>query len=237
MVLRDKRDIGRKKNTIQSNSYDREKIADSWFGRNKKLRRKYSKMKRVKLKKNLDMKLLIDTKRNNGIISPETKSKEVLCVICYESDINLKYINCKRKGVQTVNVGKYSECCKDKPICENCIQKCFKSCPFCKGHKLVTIKNRFPKKKPSFAIRQERLRLKKLKKEKRELRNRRRRRFAERFAESASFRALFSALDLMAFGNIANTGINGYRVHPGAVRREQRQTASADGGYRYISYF
>ena len=49
----------------------------------------------------------------------------MLCSICRESDKNLKYINCKRKGVQNINFGKYSECCKDKSVCQNCIGKMF----------------------------------------------------------------------------------------------------------------
>ena len=92
------------------------------------------------------------------------KDKDV-CSICCESTKNLKYINCKRGGVQSVNFGKYGECCKDKPICGDCRSKCT-NCPFCKEHSLRPFKNRFPQKKPTFAVRQERIRLKKAAKEK-----------------------------------------------------------------------
>ena len=141
--------------------------------KNKRIRKILSKNTRVKIK-NINNVIVFELKRSHNKKEKIKQEKKVLCSICYESDKNLKYINCKRKGVQNINFEKYSECCKDKAICQNCIEKCFKSCPFCKGHKLTTYaKNRFPEKKPPPVIRQERLRLKKLKKERKESRKKR----------------------------------------------------------------
>jgi len=119
---------------------------------------------RIKTKKNIDIPVVFTGKKESVIQEEKVEKKEV-CSICYESTKNLKYINCKRGGVQSVNFGKYGECCKDKPICGGCRSKCSK-CPFCKEHSLRTLKNRFPQKKPTFAVRQERIRLKKAAKEK-----------------------------------------------------------------------
>ena len=94
------------------------------------------------------------------------KAKEV-CSICCEETRNLKYINCKKGGIQNVNFGRYGQCCKDKAICRECSSKCSNECPFCKGHSLRSLKNKFPQKKPSFVLRQERIRLKKAAKKKR----------------------------------------------------------------------
>ena len=80
-----------------------------------------------------------------------------------------KYVNCKRGGVQSINFGRYGECCKDKPICEECINKCFNKCPFCNCHPLHSLKNKFKQKKASFAVRKERLKLKMLRKIKNKL--------------------------------------------------------------------
>ena len=81
------------------------------------------------------------------------EKEEKICSICCESFPSLKYINCKRKGLQNINFGKFSDCCKDKGICDNCISMCKHSCPFCKQHPLHPIKNKFGKKKKPFAIR------------------------------------------------------------------------------------
>ena len=63
-----------------------------------------------------------------------------ICVICYENKKNIKYINCKRAGLQKVNFGKFRSCCKDKPICVGCRNRCRKECPFCRKHTLYDIK-------------------------------------------------------------------------------------------------
>tara|TARA_Y100000022_G_scaffold33623_1_gene26862 strand:- start:3121 stop:3741 length:621 start_codon:yes stop_codon:yes gene_type:complete len=132
-----------------------------WARRKSKTHRRKS---RINTKKNIDIPVVFTGKKESVIQEEKVEKKEV-CSICYESTKNLKYINCKRGGVQNVNFGKYGECCKDKPICGGCRSKCSK-CPFCKEHSLRPLKNRFPQKKPTFAVKQERIRLKKAAKEK-----------------------------------------------------------------------
>ena len=98
-------------------------------------------------------------------IDGDSKTKDdesVVCSICCESCTNIKYINCKLGGVQTVNFGKHGASCKDKPICYECRNRCRTSCPFCCNHKLFNIKReRYAKKKLPFAER-EKIRIAKL---------------------------------------------------------------------------
>lgn len=161
MVLRDKRDKGKK--LALSNRWDEMKYGYDRSSRNKRLRRMHSKKNRIKFKKYTNNVVVFNSKQKH-IKKEKFKSKKDVCSICCESTKNIEYINCKRGGIQSVNFGKYGECCKDKPICSECRIKC-SNCPFCKAHTLHNLKNRFPQKKPSFAVRQERIRLKKLKKE------------------------------------------------------------------------
>ena len=161
MVLRDVRDMGKQqKKKIRCRDYYAD---EGCMNANRKLHRKYSKKMRVKRKKNMNRVIVFESKQKH-IKKEKFKSKKDVCSICCESTKNIEYINCKRGGIQNVNFGKYSVCCKDKPICDGCLIKC-SNCPFCKAHTLHPFKNRFPQKKPSFAVRQERIRLKKLKKE------------------------------------------------------------------------
>ena len=82
------------------------------------------------------------------------REKHELCSICCESSEKTMYINCKKGGVQKNNFGRGSSSCKDKPICVECRQKCIKSCPFCRNHKLHIIETaRYPKKKKAWAVR------------------------------------------------------------------------------------
>ena len=91
-------------------------------------------------------------KRSNEEKTTENQEK---CSICYQSSDKITFINCKRGGVQIKNHGRSSACCKDKPICRTCRQKCMKSCPFCRNHKLHIIETvRYPKKKQPWAIRE-----------------------------------------------------------------------------------
>ena len=116
---------------------------------------------------------IVQTKNKNEEKTTENQEK---CCICYESSDEITFINCKKGCVQRKS-GRSSGCCKDKPICCACRQKCIKSCPYCRNHKLRilvfdTPKNvRYPKKKQPWAIREilryEKIRKKK-KKEKRE---------------------------------------------------------------------
>ena len=89
-------------------------------------------------------------KKNNLIVE---KPKTHICSICCEYFENIKFINCKRGGVQNINYGKYGECCKDKGICESCLDRCRNQCPFCMKHTLENVKSKFSKKKKPFAIR------------------------------------------------------------------------------------
>ena len=158
MVLRDERDKLTSKRIL---CRGKTRADAKWARRKSKSHRRKS---RTKTKKNIDIPVVF-TGKKESVIQEETVEKKEVCSICYESTKNLKYINCKRGGVQSVNFGKYGECCKDKPICGGCRSKCSK-CPFCKEHSLRTLKNRFPQKKPTFAVRQERIRFKKAAKEK-----------------------------------------------------------------------
>jgi hypothetical protein len=133
-----------------------------WARRKSKTHRRKS---RINTKKNIDIPVVFTEKKESAIQEEKVEKDKDVCSICCESTKNLKYINCKRGGVQSVNFGKYGECCKDKPICGVCRSKC-SECPFCKEHSLRSLKNRFPQKKPTFAVRRERIRLKKVAKEK-----------------------------------------------------------------------
>ena len=153
MVLRDNRD----KLTSKRILCRRKTRADAkWARRKSKTHRRKS---RIKPKKNIDIPVVFTEKKETVIQEEKVEKDKEVCSICYESTKNLKYINCKRGGVQSVNFGKYGECCKDKPICGGCRSKCSK-CPFCKDHSLRPLKNRFPQKKPTFVVRQERIMLK-----------------------------------------------------------------------------
>ena len=131
----------------------------------KRIKQNFKKRKRIKSKKNTNKSITLPAKKKVIIQNKEFHEEKDVCSICCEETHNLKYVNCKRGGVQNVNFGKYGECCKDKPICGGCRSKCLK-CPFCKEHSLRPLKNRFPQKKPTFAAKQERIRLKKAAKEK-----------------------------------------------------------------------
>jgi len=73
---------------------------------------------------------------------------ETKCCICYESSEKIKFINCKKGGIQDNIFGKYVFCCKDKAICPNCRSRCRESCPFCRNHTLYNLKTHsFPQKK------------------------------------------------------------------------------------------
>ena len=158
MVLRDERDKLTSKRIL---CRGKTRADAKWARRKSKIHRRKL---RIKTKKNIDIPVVF-TRKKECVMQEEMVEKKEVCSICYESTKNLKYINCKRGGVQSVNFGKYGECCKDKPICGGCRSKCSK-CPFCKEHSLRSLKNRFPQKKPTFAVRQERIRLKKAAKEK-----------------------------------------------------------------------
>ena len=158
MVLRDERDKLTSKRIL---CRGKTRADAKWARRKSKIHRRKS---RIKTKKNIDIPVVF-TRKKECVMQEEMVEKKEVCSICCESTKNLKYINCKRGGVQSVNFGKYGECCKDKPICGGCRSKCSK-CPFCKEHSLRSLKNRFPQKKPTFAVRQERIRLKKAAKEK-----------------------------------------------------------------------
>lgn len=139
------------------------RVDAKWARRKSKTQRRKS---RTNTKKNIDRPVVFTRKEETVIQEEKIEKNKEICSICYEVKNNLKYINCKRGGVQSVNFGKYSECCKDKPICICCRIKCLIKCPFCKEHSLCSLKNKFPQKKPSFAVRQERIRVKKAAKEK-----------------------------------------------------------------------
>ena len=153
MVLRDARDIGRDKGRKER---QRELIYNGWSWHNplhnlKQLRKMYSKKTRVKTKKNMNNVFVFKSKQKQ-IKKEKNKREKDVCSICCDSTENIKYINCKRGGTQSVNFGKYNECCKDKPICDGCRIKCA-TCPFCKNHSLAPFKKTFSKKKVTYAVR------------------------------------------------------------------------------------
>tara|TARA_B100001142_G_scaffold223890_1_gene222013 strand:+ start:370 stop:990 length:621 start_codon:yes stop_codon:yes gene_type:complete len=156
MVLRDVRDTRTQKHTIQR----LKTRADAKWSKRKS--KKHRKKNRIKTKKNTNNSITFPTKRKVIIQNKEIEVEKDVCSICCEETKNLKYINCKRGGVQNINFGKYGDCCKDKAICKNCAVKCNYQCPFCKGHSLHSIKNKFKQKKASFAVKESRRRLKKM---------------------------------------------------------------------------
>ena len=163
MVLRDERD---KLTSSKRMLYNLKTKADAnWTIRKSKTHRRKS---RINKKKNIGNPIVL-TSTPKTIIKAEVEKDNEVCSICCESTKNLKYINCKLGVTQNVNFGKYGECCKDKPICRGCRHKCSK-CPFCKEHSLRPLKNRFPQKKPTFAVRQERIKFKKEKRREARLR-------------------------------------------------------------------
>ena len=132
----------------------------------KRRKQNFKKKNRIKTKKNISNYIAFPRKKTI-IQKKEIEEEKEVCSICCEETKNLKYINCKRGGVQNINFGKYGDCCKDKAICKNCAVKCNYQCPFCKGHTLHIIKNKFKQKKASFAVKESRRRLKKMKKRRR----------------------------------------------------------------------
>ena len=164
MVLRDNRDKMTSKRVYQRSLT---RTIAKWRKRSKK---KNTRTSRTKIKKNTNKIITILTKNQKKYeIKKENIIKNNVCSICCESKKEVKYINCKRGGLQTVNFGKYSECCKDKTICSECITKC-SDCPFCKQHKLVSLKNKYNKKKVPFKIRIEKINNKKKDKLKKQIR-------------------------------------------------------------------
>ena len=93
----------------------------------------------------------------------KTVQEKIKCCICYESSEHIKFINCKKGGIQKFA----TSCCADKPICITCRDKCRKSCPFCRSHKIYNIKKeRYPNKKAPWKERMVKILLKKEKKKK-----------------------------------------------------------------------
>tara|TARA_B100001142_G_C14148034_1_gene583364 strand:- start:359 stop:832 length:474 start_codon:yes stop_codon:yes gene_type:complete len=154
MVLRDVRDTKTQKSTIQR----LKTRADAKWAKRKS--KKHRKKNRLTITKNTN-KSIVFLEKKDVIQKEEIEEKEV-CSICCEERKKLKYINCKRGGLQNINFGRYGDCCKDKSICKNCTVKCDYYCPFCKVHSLRSLKNRFKQKKACFAVKEERRRLKNL---------------------------------------------------------------------------
>jgi|TARA_B110000967_G_scaffold175011_1_gene187523 hypothetical protein len=100
--------------------------------------------------------------KKNKPNTPAPKKNEIHCGICCEKINKIKFINCRLKGVQPIDFGKYGRHCKDKPICFECRTLCRESCPYCRNHTLYNIsKVRYNTKKPPF-VEREKKRLKKL---------------------------------------------------------------------------
>ena len=158
MVLRDIRDT-RKRVRLDRRARTGKRGDAKWA---KRIKQNFKKKNRIKTKKNKNNSITFPTKRQVIIQKKEIEEEKEVCSICCEETKNLKYINCKRGGVQNINFGKYGDCCKDKAICKNCAVKCNYQCPFCKGHSLHSIKNKFKQKKASFAVKESRRRLKKM---------------------------------------------------------------------------
>jgi hypothetical protein len=106
-----------------------------------------SKKVRVNNKKNTIQQIIYNTNTINVEKYEEIKD---VCVICCESSSNIKYINCKRGGLQNVKFGRYGKCCGDKPICWDCRERCRDKCPFCNEHELYNTNIRMRKKKKPF---------------------------------------------------------------------------------------
>ena len=134
-------------------------------------------LRNSKYKQNYASEISIDLHKKTKNTPKTTQNKEnkqktidhtkPICCICYQSSDKIKYINCKRGGIQDNCIGRGSSCCKDKPICNSCRKRCRESCPFCRNHKLYNIKTeRYPKKKLPFKEREAQRLLKLAKKNK-----------------------------------------------------------------------
>jgi hypothetical protein len=161
MVLRDKRDK-RTPKTTGPDCTRKNKVGLWWRGTECNpaiarlhLKKKRRRKNRVNIKKNINKSIVVSVKETIIEQKEKVEKETDVCSICYEVTENLKYINCKQGGVQSVNFGRYGECCKDKPICPNCQIKCGYNCPFCHSHTLYNWKKagRGSKKKEPFAIR------------------------------------------------------------------------------------
>ena len=106
-----------------------------------------SKKVRVNNKKNTIQPIIYNTNIINGV---KYERIHDVCVICCESSTNIKYINCKRGGLQNVKFGRYGKCCEDKPICWDCRDRCREKCPFCNEHGLYNTNITMRKKKKPF---------------------------------------------------------------------------------------
>ena len=216
MVLRDERDTTRR---VRLDRRVRTgKRGDAKWA--KRIKQNFKKKNRIKTKKNKNNSVTFPAKRKVIIQKKEIEVEKDVCSICCESTKNIKYINCKRGGTQSMNFGKYNECCKDKPICSGCRIKCL-TCPFCKNHSLAPFKKRFPKKKAPFAVRQEQIRLRKIAKEKKRKR--------------AMLRVSGRAGNYLTWTR--DLRFIGYEPHPYATRWEMRQSRWADAPMEIISYF
>ena len=92
--------------------------------------------------------------------------KKIMCCICYEFADDIKYINCKKGGIQDEipPFGKTNIACRDKTICYKCREICRNKCPYCNSHRLYKVINPFPKKKMGFIERLKKIEKKRRKK-------------------------------------------------------------------------
>lgn len=217
MVLRDVRDTTRRVR-LDRRARTGKRGDAKWA---KRIKKNFKKKNRIKTKKNKNNSVTFPAKRKVIIQKKEIEVEKDVCSICCESTKNIKYINCKRGGTQSMHFGRYSECCKDKPICSDCRIKCL-TCPFCKNHSLAPFKKRFPKKKAPFALRQEQIRLRKVAKEKKRKRKRPMLRVSVRRRPT---------------GDLRVRRFIGNAPHPSATRWEMRQSRWADAPMEIISYF
>ena len=102
-----------------------------------------------------------------------TKTAE--CSICFvQKPINdIAYIDCVKKGIYTINVGRRTTL--RHPICIDCEIRCNNSCPFCRSHGFIDLLKypdnmRFRKKKPPWRIRNIMISIKKKEKKRKSFR-------------------------------------------------------------------
>lgn len=174
MVLRDTRDVGI--------------LSKSRYKKSKKKTRCGSRISSKQLIKlfagaSCDISVRSKVKRSSQVDKGKMFIVEK-CVICYQKSQGLGYINCKLEGIQNIKFGRYGTCCSDKPICADCVTRCYDKCPFCQKHTLSPVTTvRYPKKKKPFAVREiirKKKLLKKKKKKEKAMRKRERERRRER---------------------------------------------------------
>ena len=117
-------------------------------------------LRKSKFKPDYNNEIIIQSSNKRKKTKPIVEDEKIFrCCICYEYSNDIKYINCKKGGIQDKipPFGKTNISCRDKTICYKCRDKLRNKCPYCNNHKLYKVINPFPKKKMCFIERLEKI--------------------------------------------------------------------------------